>query len=209
MTKTVMLQMPNNIIRNPSLTCNEFACLSFIQLMLFRLDEKNKEIIVNVSELKKFLNMHDNRTIKSIFANLYEKKFIATAVNRIPKNSLLTIEVNLTKLSVTNGFTQLPQTIINYMPNITTIGFRLMFYYMSFINPKRQSSFAFPSFDKICNEVNITAKSLAKYNSILEKQKLIQIKRHKLMPEGYTEDDKIAYTKYNNHYYVLLNNLIK
>jgi hypothetical protein len=207
--KKLIIQIPDEIIRNVSfkIDAHTFAVYAYLKFLHFR-NYKNNEIEIDHNKFKHKLYIADNRTLKRCLTALHKQQIILEYISKFPtKGALkLTFEPNAVK---TETFTQLPATIFNKIEHIGVIGLRLLFYYESFINRKGDTGkqFAFPAVETTSKALGINKETILIYNDILKKNKLLKVVKHKLEWHGdYDNLDQPLFTKYNNHYYVLLEN---
>lgn len=203
--KKLVIQIPDDIVRNKAfkMNSNTFGIYALLKFLHFRNYNKN-ELTIDHNHLKHKLYISDNRTMKKAFTTLHKQQIILEHVSKLPTRGALNITFDPEAVQSAK-FTQLPATILNRMEHIGTIGLRLLFYYESFINrkDKPEKQFAFPAIETISKDLGLDESTIIKYNEILKKNKLLKIKKHKIMWDGqYDELDKILYVKYNNHYFV-------
>lgn len=208
--KKLVIQIPDEVIRNKDLKIDSktFAIYTYLKFLHFR-NYKNNEIEINHNQFKHKLYISDNRTLKKCFLKLHKEQIIMELINKFPTKGALTLTFDPEAIN-SKTFTQLPATVLNKIEHIGTIGLRLLFYYESFINRKDDPSkqFAFPAIETISKHLGINKETIMNYNKLLKKHKLIKIKKHKLEWNGeYDNLDQPLFTKYNNHYYINLENL--
>ncbi|MGG3920419.1 hypothetical protein ABEV41_00465 [Geobacillus thermodenitrificans] len=204
--KKLQIQIPDEIIRNYCVDFNhyDFGVYAMLKYAHFRNPKQDKgKLEVDHKFIMNKLFINDSRTLKKSLNKLYKYGFIDSEVKRLPRNGALKLEFNPVPFK-TKTFTQLPANLINKIEHIGLIGYRLVYYYESYINRKDVISkqFCFVGQDTISDELNINKETIKKYNDILKKNKLITIKRHQLEFDGYDDLDNVVFTKYNNHYYV-------
>lgn len=91
---------------------------------------------------------------------------------RLPQKRNIEIRFNPSPFK-TKSFTQLPKcSLINKIRQIGLIGYRLIYYYESYINRKDVISkqFCFVGQNTISSELNINKETIKKYNDIFEKE---------------------------------------
>ena len=204
--KKIYLQIPDEIIRNQCVDFNhyDFGVYAMLRYAHFRNPNKDKDTLeVDHKFMMNKLFINDSRTLKKPLNKLYKYGFIEEEIKRLPRNGILKLKFNPSPFK-TKSFTQLPTNLINKIEQIGLIGYRLIYYYESYINRKDVISkqFCFVGQDTISSELNINKETIKKYNDILKKSKLVTIKKHKLEFDGYDDLDNIVFNKYNNHYYV-------
>jgi hypothetical protein len=199
-----MLQIPNYIIRNNKLTALDFALYVYLK-HLYYINEKRTVLEVSHMSLMAALAITDLRTIKKAINNLYGCGVITNEV-KIPKRGFLKIEIQMS--DCVSNFTQLPTSLIKSLPEIGHLGYRLLYFYESFINRTVQGerrSFCFASYKYIVEALNISEPSLAKYNKILAESMLLSITKHQIgFDATYNGKDFIVFDKFNNHYIPIL-----
>lgn len=204
--KKIQLQIPDEIIRNQCVDFNhyDFGVYAMLKYAHFLNPNKDKDMLeVDHKFMMNKLFINDSRTLKKSLNKLYKCEFIEEEIKRLPRNGILKLKFNPSPFK-TKSFTQLPVNLINKIEQIGLIGYRLIYYYESYINRKDVISkqFCFVAQDTISSELNINKETIKKYNDILKKSKLVTIKKHKLESDGYDDLDNIVFNKYNNHYYV-------
>ena len=147
-------------------------------------------------------------TFKNYLQNLKKQKIIMNDEIKIDRKGRLPLLIN-DGLIKGKTFTSMPVKLMNRMIEITRIGFRLMFYYQSFINTRDGSNkiYAYPPIKKICDDLRLSEKTVIKYNKLLEKNRLLKVEPSKIKFEGYDLENIPIFQKHNNHYYVLLENI--
>lgn len=208
--KKLLVQVPDEIIKNIhcKMDSNTFATYVYLKFLYFR-NYNNSEMEIDHNKFKHKLYIADNRTLKKSLTILHKNQIMLEYINKLPTKGTLKFTFEPTPFN-SKKFTQLPVTIINKIEHIGTIGLRLLFYYESFINRKGSISkqFAFPSIETISKDLGLNKETITTYNRILKKNKLIKIVKHKLEWDGeYDNLDNPLFTKYNNHYYVKLENM--
>lgn len=203
--------MPNSIIRDPNLSSIEFLVL--IKLKQLQFINRSSNFKFNSKEhLKIPLDINDNRTLHRTLNNLYDNRYILEPV-KIDSHSIGTVSMNDALIKSKSKFTHIYTSLLDKMLHIQANGIRLLCYYESYINrndkDKPSSHFCFTSIDTISQETGLSRKTIIKYNSVLEKANLLDIDKHKLGTDyRYDDKDKVIFNKYNNHYYVRLENIL-
>lgn len=199
-------QIPDNVVRNNKISSGEFVLLLKFKYQYY-LNKNNKELIFDLNKLKCSMNINDSRTLKKYLLNLHEHKLI-DIYGELTGRKPITFNLNIDKIEE-KPFTQLPTSIMDKIDKIDSTGIRLLYYYESYIvrsNVNKQFSYA--ALKTIERDTGINEKTIVKYNRILEKEKLLQVKKHKLSTEyNYTDNDDLIFDKYNNHYYVQIENM--
>lgn len=207
MSEKLIVQIPDEVIRNTycKMDSYTFALYTLFRFLHFR-NYHVDEMEIDHKSIKHKLYISDNRTLKRAFETLHKNGFILEYINKFPTKGSLNITFNPIPFDSVK-FTQLPVTILNKIDHIGQIGFRLLFYYESYINrtdPNRL--YAFPAIETVSRDLNINHETVLKYNGILIKHKLLKVIKHEVKFGENTFDDCL-FTKYNNHYYVLKENL--
>jgi hypothetical protein len=208
--KKLIIQIPDEIIRNKYsvMDSNTFATYTYLKFLHFR--NYGKETIeIVISDFKHTLNISDNRTIKKCLLNLHKMGVVLELIDTLPKRKPITLTFNPEPFE-SIAFTQLPATILYKINKIGTIGLRILFYYESFINRKdrREKQYAFPAIETTAADLNINKETVIEYNRILHDNDLLIITKHEIQFEGaYNDLDKPLFTRYNNHYNVILKNI--
>lgn len=208
--KKLMLQIPDEIIRNTwfKLDDHSFCVYAMLKYTQFREFNKTNELQIDHNKLKHKLYISDNRTLKRVLKALHKNQIVLEYITQLPRKGSLNITYdNMTDKS--NSFTQLPITLFNKIEHIGVIGIRLLYYYESYINrkdvPARQ--YAFPSIETISADLHLHHTTIIEYNELLKKHKLLKITKHVIQEDAYDEDYNMTYIKYNNHYFVRIENI--
>ncbi|OZB98041.1 hypothetical protein [Paenibacillus sp. XY044] len=208
MSNVAWIQLPRSIIKDPRLSSLEFCILARFKFLQFASSGMGK-FEIDLNELKRSLEVNDNRTLKKALDNLYQYKYISKQVT-FNRGRPVEVILDLDKMNLNNDFTQLPLKLFSKVGEIGHHGFRLLYYYESYVNRnKDHKQFCFAALETIENETGISRKTIVKYNKILVKAKLLQIDRHELETDyQYDEAGELIFNKYNNHYEVRLEKLL-
>ncbi|QIC46259.1 hypothetical protein GAG94_03420 [Lysinibacillus sphaericus] len=201
------LQVPTEIVRNIGFNIDEksFAVYAFLLFKKFRSYDKNENVLkIDHNVMKNILNINDNRTLKRCFKMLYEQQLVEDEVSKFPTNGYL--EVKLLSTYRKDWFTQLPIDLLNIINDTGHHGYRLMYYYESYINRNEVTQdYCYPSYITIREDLKISDDTLTKYNNALKKLKLISIVKHEVQFDNPLDEDR--FTRFNNHYRVNLFNI--
>lgn len=169
----------------------------------------SNEFEVSNNKLKTYIGIADNKTIKKSYANLYDQGYFLEPVELL-RGKPVKFSINKDKLSSKEEYTQLPIYTIEHLDTIKHVGFRLLYYYSSYINYNHTSKlYAYPSIETIKKHLNINKNTVHDYNEILKKAKLISIEKHKLGHNNtYDHNDRLEHIKYNNHYILHVDKLM-
>jgi hypothetical protein len=204
------IQLPTAIVRNEGFNLNalDFVVVAILKYFFYKNNE-DARLVIDHKVIMNKLGIRDTRTLKTVFSSLYQNKIILNEVKKLPNRGLIELSLNIEIFKQQEGhFTQLPTRLLDYITILTYTGYRLLYYYQSFINLKTiNRHYAFPGFEKICKDLRITDKTLDKYNKHLVKHKMLKIIKHELKEFGYNDDGKLLFHKYQNHYYVRLDNM--
>lgn len=206
-SKVPFIQLPNNLIRDPKINAVDFVLLFKLKQQTFL---HNSDVIHLPNDALKFsILVSDNKTIKKSYENLYNHGYLlepAELVRRKP----VKFAVNPEKLSSPDQYTQLPIYTLQRLDKIKHVGFRLLYYYSSYINSTTASKlYAYPAIETTKTHLGVHKDTILQYNRILEKAKLIKIEKHKLEHNHtYDVNDRIEWNKYNNHYYIYMDKLM-
>ena len=203
----IWLQVPTEIVRNIGFNIDEktFAVYVYLLYKKFRGYEKDANIVkVNNNIMKVSLNINDNRTIKKSFQILHDQGLIKENLIKLPINK--DISITLLQPFKDDWFTQLPLNLNLHIGTIGLLGYRLMYYYESYINRNDiMKDYCFPAYETIITDLNISDKTLTRYNNKLKKEKLISITKHQVHFDNPFDEDK--FDRFNNHYRVNLSNI--
>jgi hypothetical protein len=213
-TEIFKLQLlSDEVVRNPNITSKAFV--AFAKLCEMYGKRKTDTLEVDHKAFKGYLSISDNRSFKAILHNLYDNNLILNKIDALPRRSALEIQINkeMTPLHNKNMFTQLDIRLIDkkILDEIGTYGIRLMYYYESRINRlELYKDHAYASIETISKDTGFAKDTIGKYNEILEKRKLIWIKKFKLQYAGWeTDGNVIDFARYANHTYVKVENIPK
>lgn len=198
----INIQIDNRIVRNNKISNEAFLLYAELLYLKFLNKQADKISIYHLT-LMKYLNWKDKRKLKNSLMQLHSLNLIKGNFNILPK--FKQIEITFTKYN-SKHYTYLPDTLIKNINIIGDIGFRLIYYYKSFINNVNME-YAFPSLQTISQDLNISEKTIIKYNKILEKHKLITIEVHELSGKHFNKNSKKYFTKFSNYYYINLKNI--
>ncbi|WP_160498558.1 hypothetical protein [Paenibacillus dendrobii] len=205
MSNTAFIQVPNYIVRDPNINPLDFCVLASLKYAHFFSGSKKDLFEVDFNEVKRVIGIHDNRTLKKSLTNLYEQEYIMDEVV-IHRKQMSVVRLN--KILFTKPFTQLPTKLFTRINNIGCVGFRLLYYYESFIiRANTINQFCYASQETIQRDTGVSVRSIIEYNKRLKNAKLLNITEHKVRSE-YDEDGMMNWNRYNNHYDVRLENLL-
>ena len=201
------LQVPTEIVRNIGFNIDEksFAVYAYLLYKKFRSRDKDNNLLkIDHNAMKNILCINDNRTLKRCFKVLYEQRLIKDEVSKFPTNGYLEVELLFPYRK--DWFTQLPLDLLNKIKDTGHHGYRLMYYYESYINRNEVTQdYCYPSYITIREDLKISDDTLTKYNNVLKKLKLISIVKHEVQFDNPLDEDK--FTRFNNHYRVNLFNI--
>jgi hypothetical protein len=205
--------LSDEVVRNPELTPKSFVAFA----KLYEMYGKNKSNILEIDHkaFKNYLSTSDNRSFKAILDNLYDNDLILEKIDKLPRRSALKITLNpkMTPLGKKNMFTQIDVRVLDkkMLDEIGFVGIRLLYYYESRINRlELYKDHCYASIETIATEIGCAKDTVIKYNEVLEKRKLIRIKKFELDHVGLEKDGNwIEYARYANHTYVKEENIPK
>ena len=197
------LQIPNEVIRNTGFNIDEksFAVYAFLLYRKFK-GFNASDMEVNLKDIKVMTGITDNRTIKKCFSILHNQGLISE-IDKLPINKPL--QITMYNPYKDSYFTQIPLELLKMMDVVGHIGFRLLYYYESYINRRNVTSlFCYPSYESIQEDLKISNFSVTKYNKLLQNEKLITITKHKAEYDPLGDN---GLDRFNNHYRVNLDKL--
>lgn len=200
----IWLQVPTEIVRNIGFNIDEksFVVYAFLLFKKFKAFN-NSEINVLLKDIKFVTGVTDNRTLKKCFSNLHNQGLIKYQIDKLPINKPL--QIIMLDPCKSDYFTQLPLELLKSIDRVGLIGFRLMYYYESYINRSDMTKlFCYPSYETIQIDLGISNFSVTKYNKLLVKEKLVTITKHKAEYDPFGDS---GLEKFNNHYSVNLHKL--
>lgn len=199
----IWLHVPTEIVRNIGFNIDEKSFAVYAFLLHEKFKSYSDVIQVDHNTLKSILQFKDNRTLKKCFKVIHEQGLIKSPVKKLPINKHL--EVELLYPCREDWFTQLPVNLLRRINDVGYTGFRLMYYYESYIDRSNiLKDFCYPSYITICEDLKIKNDKLSKHNNELKKLKLISITKHEVQFDDPLDEDR--FTKFNNHYKVNLYN---
>ncbi|ODA08154.1 hypothetical protein A7312_08995 [Paenibacillus polymyxa] len=210
------IRILSNCVRDPNLNANDFCLILYLKYMVWKSGDKY-EFMVSVSDMKMYLSVSDNRTIKSSFQNLYESEYLLNAIEEIKPNKPIMLTLNEYKFnteirSEKEFYTSLPINVLYGIKDgkLDRKEARLLYYIKSYINysdPNKR--YCYTGIEKTMKtELNMSSNTIPKYTKKLVDKKLIEIEKHNLSTSyQYDEEGNLIFTKYNNHYYINMNAL--
>ncbi|MDP9675196.1 putative transcriptional regulator [Paenibacillus jamilae] len=212
------IHLPTSTVRDPNINANDFCLILYLKYLTWRSGNRY-EFDVSLSELKQFLNIQDNKTLKSSFNNIFREEYIIREIKKILPNSPIRFFLNQKKFDTDSKldekfFTYLPINILYGMKDrkLDRKEVRILYYIKSYINysdPKKE--YCFTGIEKtMVKELNMGKNTIPKYTDMLVKKNLIRIEKNKLETSyQYDEEGNLIFTRYNNHYYLDFNNIDK
>ncbi|WP_019242193.1 MULTISPECIES: hypothetical protein [Bacillus] len=204
------IKVPTNVVRNDGYELKNGAFVLYVNLVwnYFINKSTNKsELILDHKSIMLNCKISDTRTFKRRLNELYNADLIKNEITRVPPRGTIVIHFNEEKYlkECEKNFTKVGRSILTYYKNgqIDDYSLRQIFYYMSHINRKTGNDYCFVSFETLSDRLMVSKDKISEANEMLEKAKLIKIKKHKLAPTSeYDEFDALVYDRYQNHYYV-------
>lgn len=199
---TFKIQIPTNVIRNPSISHEAFFIYAKLIQHYYVHKGKSKVLSIDHRKFMYFSNIKSNRTFKKCMSELFQNELIKSDLLSLPRQGNIEIELSDKQ---EGSFAQLEYWLLDQcMLNVIGYeGYRLLYYFKSYIND--YSQFCFCSRETIAKDIGSSPNTVDKYIRILEKLKMIKIHKHELKSDGtYLSefDDRENITKYNNHYYL-------
>lgn len=208
-----MIRIPNHIVKNEKfkLDNKSFVLYAYLKFLEFRsYVEQGEEFTVLHKGLMQVIGVRDNRTLKACFKSLYDNDLLSTEITDLTKNKTpITIKlINNENTDTDKYFTQLPSSLFYRLNNIGHFGFRLMYYYESYIDRKKMNKDkAYPSQQTIKNDLKCSYSSIDKYNKLLVAAGILKVKSFDTTMNGYDILDNPLFHRYNNHYFVRLDKI--
>lgn len=204
---TFQIQIASEIIRNPNISHDTFYAYAKLLQHYYVHKGKDSKLKLDHRKFMYFSNIKSNPTMKKILKQLFQNKLILYEVKDLPRYGELEVELNPLYLVKDKKFyfAQLPHYFLDQciLNGIGYEGFRLMYYFKSFINKHDDKCFC--SRETIAEDIGSSPNSVDKYTKQLKKLKLINIKKHSLKDTGEYYDNEFGeetrrVTKFNNHY---------
>jgi hypothetical protein len=216
------VQIDYRIIKNKDIDDKAFVLYCKL-VQLYYKKGRAAGLEVNHQKLMKLVGENSNKKFKQSIKTLFDHKLLKKEITTLPKNSMFKIELNPyfdkqkrkeeKKKTLKYQFAQLPVELLDVrvLERIGHTGVRLLYYYTCYTNQKLK--YAFPSYETIAEELGLSKTTIAKYNKILKKAKMLYIDKNEIEYIGYSEqnDDGVfepQFTKYHNHYVVDVYNAI-
>jgi hypothetical protein len=220
--KQFNIQIPTQIVRSSKFTSGEFILLAKILQAYYSQTGKEKSLTFTIDHkaFMYFLFFKDNNTFKKNIKKLCDMNIIENEINNLPRKGGLEITLNKVVIPEYNKergyFTQLPYFVLNreVIEGVGYVGVRLLYYYKSYINAKDfTKQYCFVAESTTATDLNITEKTVIKYNKFLKDRKFVKIEKHKLHELGSYSSingkEVLNYIKYNNHYILQMDKVEK
>lgn len=219
MTETKQsIHILTKVVRDGNLTCNDFAVILYLKHLIWQTGNRYS-FQVSAPDMRHDLRITDNRTLKASLSNLHIHNYIQNEIKQMQPNKPIQLDLNQKKFDTENRkegeyFTKLPINILYALKDgkLNSKEVRLLYYIKSYINSDdMRKQFCYTSIEKtMVKETNISKNTIPKYTEMLKKKKLISIDKHKLGTSyQYNEKGELIFTKYNNHYFLRLENIMK
>jgi predicted transcriptional regulator len=215
--KKQYIKIRTDVVRDENITANDFAIILYLKYMTWKTGGKYRFEVL-LSELKSFLNVADNKSLKPIYTSLYNNEYIIEPMKPLKPNTPILFVLNKNKfntddLSGDEFFTHLPISILFGLKDgkIDKKEVRILYYLKSYINyTDSKKHFCYTGIEKtMTRELNMSEKTIPKYTKSLVDKKLINIERHVFKTEyQYDENGKLLFNKFNNHYYINYENIV-
>lgn len=210
MSNNSELLIPNDVIRDPNLSSEEFSVYAVLIRLYFSKKEEVNPIQVNHKRISERLGIPKNETLKKYINGLYEKELILNKVDALPRKGLIGITLNESRLPVKGSnitFTQTTESIVSSecVSQIKMKGIRLYFYLKSYMDTRHTPSFAYPSMDRISAETGIAKNTIRKHLSLMKNKRFIDIQhsdKQSSKESYYGEYDQVITTGYQNKYFL-------
>jgi hypothetical protein len=216
--KEFKIQIPTEIVRDKELKAIEFVLLGKL-IQCYYMVGKKVDFKVNHSKIMQFMSIKDNDTFKKTFNGLCSRGYILNEIDKLPRKGMIDVELNpkiIPELNKGGVYTQLIKSVLDnsIIDTVGYIGVRLLYYYKSYINEKEPlKQYCFASEETIAEDLGITKVTVINYQKKLKKAKFIKIDKHILETEliytRVSDKEMVAYTKYNNHYFLRLDKLVE
>jgi len=199
----IWLQVPTEIVRNIGFKIDEKSFAIYAYLLFRKFKDRDRIVKVFLGDIKMVTSISDNRTIKKCLLELYNQNLVKNNIKSLPVNKPLEIIIN--EPYKKDFFTQLPLDLLKNIRRVKLTGFRLMYYYKSYINSKDMSKqYCYPSYETIQADLGISNFSVTKYNKLLVEEKLLTITKHKVEYDPFGDS---GLERFNNHYSLNLHRL--
>jgi hypothetical protein len=198
------VQVPTFTIRNEEIFLSNEEFLLYTRLcFLFFKNYRNEEIKIDHKKLMGKLLIGDSRTLKTRLNQLHKHGLIHNKIDKLPRKGEMVILFNEKVIKESEHFTMMNAKIFDYIGNISSHAFRLLFYYKSHINLKDKVDYCFVGIETLKHRLKMGGHTIKLANDELVNNKLIKIEKHKLTnTDTYNEDDELIFDRYNNHYIV-------
>ena len=178
----------------------EFALYYHLKI-LYDKQKKSKHVQFNHHKFMCWYGIKTNSTLKTMLKNLYSNNLIHNLIEELPRQSNLTIEINEEYVEK-KPFTMISVNLYYQMEKIGHEGLRLLYYYESRINRRKdQHQYCFSGIRSISKETKINKNKVKEINDKLSKLKMLKVVKHELTyTDTYDEFDQNIKSKFNNHY---------
>ena len=209
MNNIFKVQVPTEIVRNPEITCEEFALLSLLLRAYYQNKKRINPFKVNYRVLKDRLNISKNETFKEHLNGLHKNGLLNDEITILPRRGIL--EVKLADKAITEQnkkvpFVQVTENIINQavIQEIKSKGVRLFYYYKSYLDLRKTEPFAYPGFERIMSETGLSDNTVRKHNKIMQKNKFIKVinSSKQISSNYYGADNELVTEGFQNKYYL-------
>lgn len=206
------VQIRNDAVRDPDLSSNGFALVVYLKYLYWKTGSK-LEFEAITPDIKDYLCISDNKTLKSIFKELHCLKYLMRQVEELKQNKPILITLNKerfltnTNKEETEYFAQLPINILYAMRDrkLDRKEVRILYYLKSYINhTDSKKMYCYPGIETtMTKELNMSKNTIPKYTKLLEDKGLISIEKNVLHTSyQYDDEGRLLFNKFNNHYYL-------
>lgn len=204
--------IPDCIIRNEEgIVINSKEFMLYYYLKILHDKQKSLKVKLNHNQYMCKFGIKANSTFKNILNGLHKNKLIHTEIDKLPKSGLIEIEMNEEYIEK-KPFTLIHINLYYLIGKIGHEGLRLMYYYESRVNRNKENNqqFCYAGVRTIAKETKINRNKVIDVNEELCKLNILNIDKHDLDTDGtMNEFEQVEYTKYNNHYYPLIDKIVK
>ncbi|MEJ3719144.1 hypothetical protein WGM54_14075 [Paenibacillus polymyxa] len=208
--QTILIR--NDVVRDPKLSVNGFAFVLYLKYLYWKTGSKF-EFEVFTTEVKDYLCISDNKTIKTIFKELYNLRYLLKEVEELKQNKPILLTLNKDKFLTstskeeTEYFTQLPINVLYAMRDrkLDRKEVRILYYLKSYTNhTNSKKMYCYPGIETtMTRELNMSKNTIPKYTKQLEEKGILSIEKNAIHTSyQYDDEGKLLFNKYNNHYYL-------
>lgn len=220
MRKDFKIQVPQSIVRNKDITDREFVLLAKLIQAYYTQPGNEKELTFTIDhkQIMYFTNLPNRKKFVECLKELHKHGLITNKIQSLPKKNGLEITLSqnvIPELNKKQLFVQLESYVLHrsIIEKVGHTGVRVLYYIKSYINYKQLGKdHCYASEKLMANNLGLTEKTIIKYIKILEKIKLIKIKRYPAKTSYRVDkngNENLLFERPNNDIYIKHENFKK